>query len=234
MSGVFIIAELGINHAGDMATAHALIHAAYEAGADAVKFQSFTADELGYDQTLTDYLSKCQLTEEMHLELKLHCDDFGIEFMSTPFDADWADFLVRLGVKRLKVSSGKVSDRAFMAHLRTLKLPLIISNGMCDPETFRDVTQPRDTVLYCVSRYPAPLHAIDFRRMAKLRHSFFSVGFSDHTANPAVGVLAAAAGAEVVEAHLAMSRDMPGPDIAASLTPAEFSAMVEGVRSVGK
>ena len=229
---VFVIAEAGINHGGDMKVAHALIHAAYEADADAVKFQSFTAGALGYGADLTALLKKCQLTPLDHLELKNHCDDFGIEFMSTPFDGDWADYLAGIGVKRLKISSGKAGDRHFMAHCRALGLPLFISNGMADVETFRDVTQPRDTILYCVSEYPTPLWKIDFRKMVKLRNSYFKVGFSDHTANPATCVFAAAAGAEVVEAHLTLDRSADGPDHKASLTPDEFKQMVSGVRNV--
>lgn len=231
---VNIIAEIGINHQGSLSRACEMISVAKDCGADAVKFQSYTVANLGYkDPPLNALLETCRFSPLEHFTLKECADALGIEFMSTPFDKEWADFLVSMGVKRLKISSGKAHDRAFMAHVRALGVPLIISNGMCDQETFRDVTQPRDTVLYCVSEYPAPLSKIDFRKMAKLRHTYFSVGFSDHTAQWQTCVLAAAAGAEVVEAHLTLDRAMGGPDMAASLLPHEFRAMVEGVRNVG-
>lgn len=232
---MMIIAESGINHCGSLVRALRMIQVAADGGADAVKFQSYDVDKLGYaDETLNQLLRDCRLSLDDHYKLKKRADEIGIEFMSTPFDMDWADRLVEIGVKRMKISSGKAQDGKFVAHVRSLGLPLIISNGMCDESVFRDNTQPRDTVLFCVSEYPTPLHKVDFRQMAKLRHSYFSVGFSDHTANPATCVLAAAAGAEVVEAHLTLDRALPGPDHVASLLPAQFAEMVRGVRNVGK
>lgn len=232
---VFIIAEIGINHGGSLSRACEMISVAKDCGADAVKFQSYTVANLGYkNPPLNALLETCRFTPEQHFILKECADALGIEFMSTPFDREWAGFLVSMGVKRLKISSGKAHDRAFMAHVRALGVPLIISNGMCDPETFRDVIQPRDTVLYCVSEYPAPLSKIDFRQMARLRHSYFSVGYSDHSAHWQTCVLAAAAGASVVECHLTLDLNLPGPDHTSSLLPAEFAEMVRGVRACGQ
>lgn len=231
---VFVIAEIGINHTGSLPRALEMVRIAKDIGADAVKFQSFTADKLGYDDELTAQLRGWQLSPFHHLQLKAAADALGIEFMSTPFDKEWVDFLVSIGVKRLKISSGKVSARAFMEHARATGLPLIVSNGLCDEAVFRDVTQPRDTILYCVSEYPAPLSKVDFRKMAKLRHTYFSVGYSDHSAHWQTCVLAAAAGATVVEAHLKLSADDVGPDMSSSLLPHEFAEMVAGVRNVGE
>lgn len=228
-----VIAECGINHQGSLVRALRMVEVAKECGADIVKFQSYDVEKLGYkDEALNVLLRGCRLSYDDHLKLKKRAHDVGIEFMSTAFDTGWVNYLVALGVKRLKISSGKVADRAFVDHCRATGLPLIISNGMCDPEVFRDHTQPRDTILYCVSEYPTPLHKVDFRQMAKLRHSYFNVGFSDHTANPATCVLAAAAGASMVEAHLTLDRGLSGPDHKASLMPHEFRQMVQGVRSV--
>lgn len=229
----FIIAESGINHCGAFDRALRMIDRAADAGCDAVKFQSFTAERLGYEPELTAFLKGCELSKVQTAALFEYATAAKIEFISTPFDLEWAAFLKSLGVQRLKISSGKVSDRAFMSGTRALGLPLIISNGMADPEVFRDVTQPRDTILYCVSQYPTPLHKVDLRQMARLRNSYFKVGFSDHTQGIAAAVLAAAAGAEVIEKHFTLDRSLPGPDQICSVEPDELSAMVREIRNVG-
>lgn len=228
----FIIAEAGINHCGSFDRALRMIDAAVDAGCDAVKFQSFTAGRLGYEPELTEFLKSCEMSKIQTTALFEYAKAAHIEFISTPFDLEWAEFLKHLGVQRLKISSGKVSDRAFMSGVRALGLPLIISNGMADPETFRDVTQPRDTILYCVSQYPTPLHKIDLRQMSRLRNSYFKVGFSDHTQGIAASVLAAAAGAEVIETHFTLDRTLPGPDQICSKEPSELAEMVKEIRCV--
>lgn len=240
---VFVVAEIGINHAGDMPTALRMIDAAKACGADAVKFQSYDVDKLGYEDTaLNTLLRQCRLGPLEHVRLKGFAESVGIEFMSTPFDAAWCDFLVETcNVKRLKISSGKVKDLAFVRHVASKGLPVIMSNGMATPDELRLARTelravPTLTLLYCVSQYPAPLSSIDFRQMLNLysmMKGMGGVGYSDHSANPSVGILAAAAGAKVIEAHLTLDRSMPGPDHCASLLPAEFKQMVDGVRHVG-
>lgn len=230
---VFVIAEAGINACGSLVRALRMVEVAHECGADAVKFQSFDVDKLGYaDAELNALLRDVRLSKDDHVKLKRRADEIGIEFMSTPFDTDWCDFLVDLGVKRLKISSGKVMDSAFVSHLRAAGPPLIISNGMADAETFRANTQPRDTVLYCVSQYPTPLYKIDLREMGKLRRSYFEVGFSDHTLGIAASVLAAAAGAQVIEKHFTLDSDLPGPDQICSVEPSELTEMIQEIRLV--
>jgi N,N'-diacetyllegionaminate synthase len=127
---ITIIAEAGINHCGSLDRALKMVEVAADAGANVIKFQSFTADKLGYDEKLTAFLKGVELSKDDHHKLKLKADKCKIEFMSTPFSAEWVDFLVRLGVKRLKISSGKVKDKAFVDYARATDLPLIISNGM--------------------------------------------------------------------------------------------------------
>lgn len=238
---VFIIAEIGINHNGSMMAALELIKAAKDAGADAVKFQSYDVDKLGYaDEALNELLRKCRADDNDHVALKRACDSMDIEFMSTPFDEDWVDRLVKLGVKRLKVSSGKVKDEAFVRHIASKGLPVIISNGMASREqciAADNILHERGcptTWLYCVSEYPAPLYRVDFSRMLEIPEYLSpAFGFSDHTEGVAAPILAAAMGASVIECHLTLDKAASGPDHRASKTPAEFREIVKGVRCVG-
>jgi len=229
---VVIIAEAGINHCGSLDRALKMVEAAADAGADIVKFQSFTADNLGYDEKLTAFLRNVQLSKDDHWKLKVKADKLGIEFMSTPFSNEWVDFLVELGVKRLKISSGKVKERAFVRYARATGLPLIVSNGMAEEREFRNATGYLDTVLYCVSQYPTPLHKIDLRKLVNLKDFFQTVGFSDHTQGIAASVLAAAMGAEVIEKHFTLDRKLAGPDQICSLEPDEFKQMVAEIRQI--
>jgi N,N'-diacetyllegionaminate synthase len=230
---VVIIAEAGINHLGSLDRALKMVEAAADAGADVVKFQSFTADNLGYDEKLTAFLRNVQLSKDDHWKLKAKADKLGIEFMSTPFSREWVDFLVELGVKRLKISSGKAKDREFVRYARdALARPLIISNGMTGEHEFQYSAAYLDTVLYCVSEYPTPLHKIDFRKLIELRDFFETVGFSDHTQGIAASVIAAASGAEVIEKHFTLDRKLAGPDQICSLEPDELKQMVAEIRAI--
>ena len=229
---IMVIAEAGINHGGSLDRAMKMVEVAADAGADAVKFQSFTADRLGYDEKMTAFLKGVQLSRDDHEKLKLKCDRLKIEFMSTPFDAEWCDFLVQLGVKRLKVSSGKVKDFAFCTHVQGKGLPVIMSNGMCTASELSNVTTPRTTVLYCVSKYPTPIHDVDFRRMLALGSNYYDYGYSDHTKSIEPCILAAAMGAKVIEKHFTMDRRLTGPDQVCSALPAELCEMVKEIRAL--
>jgi N,N'-diacetyllegionaminate synthase len=229
---ITIIAEAGINHCGSLDRALKMVEVAADAGANVIKFQSFTADKLGYDEKLTAFLKGVELSKDDHHKLKLKADKCKIEFMSTPFSAEWVDFLVRLGVKRLKISSGKVKDKAFVDYARATDLPLIISNGMCTPEELAAITTPRMTVLYCVSQYPTPLHKVDFRKMMALKNNYYNYGFSDHTQGIAASVIAAASGAVVIEKHFTLDRRLAGPDQICSVEPDELKQMVLEIRQI--
>jgi N,N'-diacetyllegionaminate synthase len=229
---ITIIAEAGINHCGSLDRALKMVEVAADAGANVIKFQSFTADKLGYDEKLTAFLKGVELSKDDHHKLKLKADKCKIEFMSTPFSAEWVDFLVRLGVKRLKISSGKVKDKAFVDYARATDLPLIISNGMCTPEELAAITTPRMTVLYCVSQYPTPLHKVDFRKMMALKNNYYNYGFSDHTQGIAASVIAAASGAAVIEKHFTLDRRLSGPDQICSVEPDELKQMVLEIRQI--
>ena len=230
----FVIAEAGINHNGSLDRALKMIEAAADAGADAVKFQSFTAQKLEYGKDLTKLLEDCQLSKDDHMKLALKAEKCNIEFMSTPFDNEWCDFLVdEVGVKRLKISSGKVKDFAFCTHVQGKGLPVIISNGMCTPAQLSNVTTPRTTVLYCVSEYPTPLWKVDFRKMFALGNNYYTYGFSDHTVGIDASILAAAMGAKVIEAHFTLDKSLPGPDQKCSKEPDDFKTMVREIRNAG-
>ena len=229
---ITIIAEAGINHCGSLDRALKMVEVAADAGANVIKFQSFTADKLGYDEKLTAFLKGVELSKDDHHKLKLKADKCKIEFMSTPFSAEWVDFLVRLGVKRLKISSGKVKDKAFVDYARATDLPLIISNGMTNEDEFLDAAAYVDTALYCVSQYPTPLHKVDFRKMMALKNNYYNYGFSDHTQGIAASVIAAASGAVVIEKHFTLDRRLAGPDQICSIEPDELKQMVLEIRQI--
>ena len=234
----FIICEAGINHCGSLDRALKMVEAAAECGADAVKFQSFTATELGYEPKLTEFLRGVELSKDDHFKLKMKADKCGIEFMSTPFDTKWCDFLVdEVGVERIKISSGKVKDRLFVDHVLDRGLPVIASNGMVSSGYFNNAFFEYDmanafTALYCVSEYPTPLYKVDFVKMFELLSTFESVGFSDHTVGIEASIIAAASGASVIEKHFSLDKTLPGPDHVCSLEPDQFKEMVRQIRLV--
>ncbi|CBS91515.1 N-acylneuraminate-9-phosphate synthase (plasmid) [Azospirillum lipoferum 4B] len=235
--------------------AHRLIDVACEAGADAVKFQTFVADRLvtadapkasyqkvntGRDDPQYGMLRSLELSPETHHELQAHCREAGILFLSSPFDEESADFLADIGVPALKIPSGELVNLPFLDHCARLKLPLILSTGMADLaevavalETIERAGAADVVLLHCLSNYPADPAETNLRAMATLEAAFDRpVGYSDHTEGIAIATAAVALGAAVVEKHFTLDRSLPGPDHAASLTPDELSAMVRAIRSV--
>lgn len=253
---VFVICEAGVNHNGDIALAERLVDAAKETGADAVKFQTFRAELLaGADAELAPYqsesgesggqaamLRRLELDEAAHRRLQARANKAGIAFLSTPFDEDSADLLERLDVPLFKLPSGEVTNKALIEHVARKGRPVILSTGLCDMEDVRRAVgwikgagSPPLTLLHCVTDYPAPIDQANLRAMGALREAFgVPVGYSDHTIGPTAAIAAAALGAAVIEKHITLDRAMPGPDHAASLEPAEFAAMVAGIRDAEK
>ena len=249
----FVIAEAGVNHNGSEAQARKLIDAAASSGADAVKFQTFCAEKLvapgaepaAYQRANTGATDQLAMLKALELpadafsRLKRHADGAGIEFMSTPFDVESARMLVGLGVKRLKVGSGEVTNLPFLEALAAMGVPLIVSTGMAD---LHEVGQAvvalssacsRLTLLHCTSNYPVAPGDVNLRAMATLRERFsVPVGYSDHTEGSAIAVAAAALGAAVIEKHYTLDRTLPGPDHKTSLAPQEFAEMVRDIRAV--
>jgi N-acetylneuraminate synthase len=257
--GCFIIAEVGVNHNGSAGTALQLVEAAARAGADAVKFQTFRAERLvragaekaAYQQAATgagDQLSMLralELAPDAHERLVRRCAELGIEFMSTPFDIESASFLAGLGMRRIKIPSGELTNHPFLRELAALGLPLILSTGMATLEEVKAavavIRRAREhlpgplgdalTLLHCTSNYPTALADVNLRALQTLqRECSLPVGYSDHTRDILVAPLAVAMGAVVIEKHLTLDHGLPGPDHAASLEPDEFARMVTAIR----
>jgi len=256
MEPVFVIAEAGVNHDGDLARALALCDAARAAGADAVKFQTFRAEDLvvpgaptaQYQQRQTGeqdqfaMLRKLELTTAQHQRIRDHCAAIGIEFFSTPFSVEAVDLLVALGVRRMKLPSGELTHKALVQHACATGLPVLLSTGMATLDEVREALAWAEaargslagvTVLHCTSAYPAPEAALNLRAIVTMREALgLPTGYSDHSTGMEAALAAVALGATVIEKHLTLDRTLPGPDHAASLEPAEFGAMVRGIRSV--
>lgn len=257
--GAFVIAEAGVNHNGELALARGLVDAAAEAGADAVKFQTFRAKDLvaaaapkaAYQrrqapgETQREMLERLELGRAQHGELQAYARERGLVFLSSPFDPASVDLLVDLGVPALKLGSGELTNLPLLQHAARTGLPILLSTGMAflaevdvaartilaaQPLEARDLA-----LLHCVSRYPAPLEHANVRAMVTLRGAIGApvrFGYSDHTPGAAAPAAAVALGACVIEKHLTLDRSLPGPDHAASLDPAGFAEMVRLVRDV--
>jgi len=251
----FVVAEAGVNHNGEPEKTFRLVDAAVRAGADAVKFQTFTAEQLatrdapkaGYQAEVTgsgesqfEMLRRLELSAEAHRELLAYSRQHGILFMSTPFGEDSADLLDELGIAVFKIPSGEITNLPFLTHVARKGKPMIISTGMAtlgEVETAMGVVRDagaRDLVLlHCVSNYPARPSDVNLRAMETMAAVFeVPVGYSDHTAGMEVALAAVALGACVLEKHVTLDRSLPGPDHRASLEPAEFAALVTGIRTV--
>lgn len=253
---VFVIAEAGVNHNGDLQMALRLCDAAQAAGADAVKFQTFRARDLvvpgaptaEYQQKQTGaqdqyaMLEALELSEDQHRAIQAHCHAIGIEFFSTPFSSEALQLLVRLGVRRIKLSSGELTHRALVQQASATGLPLLLSTGMGTMEEIREalewVREARGhlrevTIFHCTSAYPAPDETLNLQAIGSMFQDLgLPVGYSDHSAGIEAALAAAALGACVIEKHLTLDRRLPGPDHAASLEPDEFERMVAGIRRI--
>jgi len=263
MNRTFIIAEAGVNHNGDPQLALELVDTAARCGADAVKFQTFSADKLvapgaekaEYQKRETGdgnqhaMLKALEISESLHRQLVARCTQVGIEFMSTPFDEEAADFLLSLGMKRIKVPSGEITNEPFLAFLAAKGVPLIISTGMASMDEIRRAVSIIEstrtaagfaepladmlTILHCTSNYPAACGDVNLRAMQSIgRDTGMPVGYSDHTLGLAVSTAAVALGAVVIEKHFTLDRSMSGPDHKASLSPEELTALVRQIRDV--
>jgi N,N'-diacetyllegionaminate synthase len=252
---VFVVAEAGVNHNGDLELARRLIDAAQAAGADAVKFQTFRSEALvsrhapkaayqrattGDDQSQAEMLAHLELTLEQHVELRDHCAKRGIVFFSTPFDEPSVEALAELGVALFKVPSGEIINLPLLARIASKGKPLIVSTGMSTLEevaaavdAIRAAGDPPVALLHCVSAYPAPVEEMNLRAMETLRDRFgCPVGLSDHTLGIAVALGAVARGAAIVEKHVTLDKTLPGPDHRASLEPDELAELVRGIRTI--
>jgi N,N'-diacetyllegionaminate synthase len=251
----FVIAEAGVNHNGNVELARRLIDAASAAGADAVKFQTFDPDLLASPaapkaeyqrasgtptESQHEMLRRLALPPEVFADLFRYAGDRGILFLSTPFDETSADLLDALGVAALKVPSGELTNHAFLAHVAGKGRPLLVSTGMSDLAevsaaltVIRASGDPPVALFHCVSRYPARPDECNLRAIETMRSTFdVPVGWSDHTEGIEIALAAVALGAELLEKHFTLDRNLPGPDHSASLEPAELTRLVAAVRAV--
>src|SRR5215207_4857869 len=252
---VFVIAEAGVNHNGDLKLARALIDVAVEARADAVKFQTFRADRLatpeapkaeyqlqttGDAESQLEMLRRLELSAEAHRELQSYCEERGIVFLSTPFDEEAVDFLDELGVPAFKISSGDLTNSPLLEHVAGKGKPVILSTGMSELSELIEAVSVLNTagcetpiLLHCVSNYPADPAEANLRAMQTMRSAFdVPVGFSDHTEGMDISLAAVALGACVIEKHFTLDRSLPGPDHRASLEPAELRQLVQSIRRI--
>jgi N,N'-diacetyllegionaminate synthase len=254
---VLIIAEAGVNHNGDLELAERLVDHAAAAGADLVKFQTFSASRLatrnahkaayqvestGAAESQFDMLRRLELTPDMHRHLIEHCRKRQIGFFSTGFDLESIDLLLSLGQELFKIPSGEITNLPYLRHIGRLRKEVIVSTGMA---TLGDVEAalealcaagaPREriTLLHCTTEYPAPMEEVNLRAMQSLRAAFgVAVGYSDHTPGIEIPIAAVALGATLIEKHFTVDRTLPGPDHKASLEPHELEAMVRSIRNV--
>ncbi len=253
--GTYVIAEAGVNHNGNPELAYQLVDVAVAAGADAVKFQTFFTENL-VNQTSTraayqarntrsedtqfEMLKRLELPREAFAQLKTYCDEKDIEFLSTPFDEDAADFLDSIDVRGFKVSSGDLTHHAFLSHLAGKRKPVLLSTGMANLAEVAeavDVLHNAEVVelalLHCVSDYPAAPEDCNLNAMGTLERCFnLPVGWSDHTEGDAIALAAVATGAKIIEKHFTLDKMMDGPDHAASLSPDELTALITKIRAV--
>jgi N,N'-diacetyllegionaminate synthase len=252
-----VIAEAGVNHNGDFAMAKRLVDVAADAGADVVKFQTFSAKRLvtsvapkaayqkkttDAEETQLDMLRRLELSEQAHIELIEHCRQKGIAFLSTGFDIASVDMLVALGVTLFKIPSGEITNLPYLRHIGGLGGDVLLSTGMAnlgEVEAALDVLEAtgtpraRITVLHCTTDYPADIDAVNLRAMTSMGSALgVKVGYSDHTEGIEISIAAVALGATVIEKHITLDRTLPGPDQKASIEPHELRAMLSGIRNV--
>ena len=230
----FVIAEAGINHDGELATALALVDAAADSGADAVKFQTFDPDALVTGDSKA-VLARLRLDREEHKALIERSAARGIIFLSTPFDVGSAAMLAELGVTAFKVGSGELTNLPFLEFLAGHGLPILLSTGMSDLEEVQaavDVVRAHEApliLLHCVSSYPAPEQQANLRAIDTLREAFrVPVGYSDHCLGADVSLAAVARGACMLERHLTLDRRRPGPDHSMSMEPDDLRDLISG------
>ena len=258
----FIIAEAGVNHNGRLDFALEMVDIAAKAGADAIKFQTFSAEHLvlpgtakaSYQIHTTSDADQYSMLKNLELPKKTYeliskkCRDVNIEFMSTAFDESNADFLMNLGITRIKIPSGEITNKPFLEFLARKDLPIILSTGMSSLNEIRDaidciesarlkagyVRPIRDivTILHCTSSYPAPLNEVNLNVMKTLSKEFnFQIGYSDHTLGSEVAIAAVALGATVIEKHFTLDCSLQGPDHKASLSPTDLLNFVQKIRN---
>ena len=254
---IIIIAEAGVNHNSDIKTAKKMIDIAADAGADLVKFQTFTAetlvteiaDKADYQKKLSkqgesqfEMIKKLELNRSSHKVLIQYCEKKNIQFLSTAFDHESIDLLAEMNIPFYKISSGEITNLPYLRHVGGMGKPVVMSSGMATLEEIHramnvlleaGVKKDKLIILHCNTEYPTPMKDVNLQAMLTIRDELgVSVGYSDHTLGIEISVAAAALGATVIEKHFTLDRTLPGPDHAASLEPEELKAMVSAIRNI--
>ena len=254
---VTVIAEIGVNHNGDILLAKKLIDIAVGAGADAVKFQSFITEEelvndtakaeyqkktTGEDESQFDMIKRLELSRQDHEELLDYCQRKNITFMSSAFDLVSIDLLVGLGLTTFKIPSGEITNTPYLRKIGSLNAKVILSTGMSEIQEIefaintliKSGTQKENiTILHCTSEYPASMKSVNLLAIPELGKKFGTeYGYSDHTQGAEVAIAAVALGASIIEKHITLDNEMVGPDHKASMEPEEFFAMVKAIRNI--
>ena len=257
MNKVFVIAEAGVNHNGNIDIAKKLVDVAAKAGADAVKFQTFKAENIvcknaekaeyqkcttGEEENQFSMLKKLELTEEMHKDLLDYCSTKNIMFLSTPFDLESIDYLDKVGIEIMKIPSGEITNYPYLVKMAKTKKTIIMSSGMSALSEIENAVKilrnngaKEVIVLHCNTEYPTPFEDVNLKAMLTIKDKLnLEVGYSDHTMGIEVPIAAVAMGASVIEKHFTLDRCMDGPDHKASLEPKELEVMIRAIRNVEK
>lgn len=256
---VIIIAEAGVNHNGDYELAKQLALKAKEAGADYVKFQTavpekvisrfaemaeYQKENTGKVESQLDMCRRIHLKLSDYAPLQKYCQEIGIKFISTPFDLESIDVLDKLHMDFWKIPSGEITNYPYLVKIANTRMPVVMSTGMCEKHEIGEalrvlcdhgLKKERVTLLHCNTEYPTPMGDVNLRAMNDLASEFgVAVGYSDHTQGIEVPIAAVALGAQVIEKHFTLDKNMEGPDHKASLEPQELKAMVDAVRNIEK
>lgn len=256
MNKTFIIAEAGVNHNGSLEIAKKLVDAAKQAGADAIKFQTFITENLvsknaqkaDYQKVNTkssndkqiDMLKDLELSFNEFIQIKKYCDVSKIIFLSTPFDFESIDFLNTIDIPFLKIPSGEITNLPYLIKIAKTGKDVILSTGMCNIEEIKEAIKvlknygtSNISLLHCTTEYPAPFDEVNLNAMLTLKKEFsLEVGYSDHTQGIEVPIAAVAIGATIIEKHFTLDKNMDGPDHKASLEPDELRDMVKAIRNI--
>lgn len=252
-----IIAEAGVNHNGSLKLAKQMIEEAARAGADYIKFQTFKPEKLvskyaqkadyqkkttGNNESQLQMLEKLALSYDDFVELKKYCEQIGIGFLSTPFDEDSIRFLDRLDMDFWKIPSGEITNYPYLVQIAQTGRDIVLSTGMCEMDEIADAMKVLEesgagniSLLHCNTEYPTPYEDVNLLAMKQMRTAFKKqVGYSDHTVGIEVPIAAVALGAEIIEKHFTLDKNMEGPDHKASLEPLELSQMICSIRHIEK
>nr|ADI22454.1 sialic acid synthase [uncultured gamma proteobacterium HF0500_05P21] len=254
---VYIIAEAGVNHNGDLDRALEMISVAKSSGANAIKFQTtiphelvtVTAQKAEYqkkstqeNQTQLEMIREISLSFSDFIDLKKECERSSIEFLSTPFDIESVNFLSKIGVKKFKIPSGEITNLPYLRLIGEKKKPIILSTGMANMAEIKKavdvisssgLTKNQITILHCNTEYPTPIEDVNLNAMLTIKEELgVSIGYSDHTMGHEIALAAVAMGASVIEKHFTLDKSLPGPDQSTSLEPTELVSFVGSIRNL--